>query len=187
MGASPLAVLKARFSFPADAVVDEKSAKELERLGYHGPKLQRLMTHRRSLITFMALFYTVAFLDRIWTITTEFKTLDDIRRCPQSAESDLMTKSFEELMSVAPAFGGSRWGKCEDHVQYRYAEKCTGEDDDEVCSDVKANSTQCIGRPNDQLALITPFSQFVKIIDDDVSFSDTTESSSVDPPRRFYS
>ena len=44
MGASPLAVLKARFSFPADAVVDEKSAKELERLGYHGPKLQRLMT-----------------------------------------------------------------------------------------------------------------------------------------------
>ena len=77
MGASPLTVLKARFSFPADAVVDEKSAKELERLGYHGPKLQRLMTHRRSLITFMALFYTVAFLDRIWTITTEFKTLDE--------------------------------------------------------------------------------------------------------------
>jgi hypothetical protein len=92
----------------------------------------------------MALFYTVAFLDRIWTITTEVKTLDDIRRCPQSAESDLMTKSFEELMSVAPACGGSRWGKCEDHVQYRYfahryAEKCTGEDDDEVCSAVKAD------------------------------------------------
>lgn len=189
MGASPLAVLKARFSFPADAVVDEKSSKELEKLGYRGPKLQRLMTHRRSLITFMALFYTVAFLDRIWTITTEFKTLDDIRRCPQSAESDLMTKSFEELMSVAPAFGGSRWGKCEDHVQYRYAEKCTGEDDDEVCSDVKADSTQCIGRPNDQLALITPFSQFVKIIDDDDDVSDeafdTTESSSVDPPVGF--
>jgi len=189
MGASPLAVLKARFSFPADQVVDEKSSKELEKLGYHGPKLQRLMTHRRSLITFMALFYTVAFLDRIWTITTEFKTLDDIRRCPQSAESDLMTKSFEELMSVAPAFGGSRWGKCEDHVQYRYAEKCTGEDDDEVCSDVKADSTQCIGRPNDQLAVITPFSQFVKIIDDDDAVSDeafyTTESSSVDPPVGF--
>ena len=189
MGASPLAVLKARFSFPADAVVDEKSSKELEKLGYHGPKLQRLMTHRRSLITFMALFYTVAFLDRIWTITTEFKTLDDIRRCPQSAESDLMTKSVEELMSVAPAFGGSRWGKCEDHVQYRYAEKCTGEDDDEVCSDVKADSTLCVGRPNDQLALITPFSQFVKIIDDDDDVSDeafdTTESSSVDPPVGF--
>ena len=103
MGASPLAVLKARFSFPADAVVDEKSAKELERLGYHGPKLQRLMTHRRSLITFMALFYTVAFLDRIWTITSEFKTLDDIRRCPQSAESDLMTKSFEEAKAAEEA------------------------------------------------------------------------------------
>ena len=72
-------------------------------------------------------------------------------------------------------------------MQYRYAEKCTGEDDDEVCSDVKADSTQCIGRPNDQLALITPFSQFVKIIDDDVSDEalDTTESSSADPPVGF--
>ena len=40
-----------------------------------------------------------------------------------------------------------------------------------------------------QLALITPFSQFVKIIDDDDDVSDealdTTESSSVDPPVGF--
>jgi len=191
MGLSPLAVLKARFSFPADVVIDDKSAKELDALGYTGPKLQRLLTHRRSLLTFMALFYTVAFFDRIWTINTEFKTLNDIQRCPESAESDLMTKSLEQLMSVAPAFGGSKWGECEaDHVQYRYAEKCTPtgeEDDDEVCSVVKADASQCIGRPNDQLALISPFSQFIKIVDDGDSsdFLDTTESTSTDPPVGF--
>ena len=41
--------------------------------------------------------------------------------------------------------------------------------------------------PERPVALITPFSQFVKIIDDDVSDEalDTTESSSVDPPVGF--
>ena len=187
MGLSPLAVLKARFSFPADVVIDDKSAKELDAKGYAGPKLQRLLTHRRSLLAFMALFYTVAFFDRIWTLNTEFTTLNDIRRCPESAEPDVLTKPLDQLMSVAPAFGGSKWGKCEaDHVQYRYAEeKCTStgdEDDDEVCSDVKADTSMCIGRPNDQLAVISPFSQFIKIVDDGDDFLDTTESTSTGPP-----
>ena len=187
MGLSPLAVLKARFSFPADVVIDDKSAKELDAKGYAGPKLQRLLTHRRSLLAFMALFYTVAFFDRIWTLNTEFTTLNDIRRCPESAEPDVLTKSLKQLMSVAPAFGGSKWGECEaDHVQYRYAEEeCTStgdEDDDEVCSDVKADTSMCIGRPNDQLAVISPFSQFIKIVDEGDDFLDTTESTSTGPP-----
>jgi hypothetical protein len=190
MRLSPLAVLKARFSFPVDCAIDEQSEKELAAKGYVGSKLQRLVAHRRALLTFMAIFYTVAFCDRIWTLNTEFKTLNDVRRCPESGQTDVLSKSLEQLLSVAPAFGGSRWGQCEaDHYQYRYTENCTetGEAGEEVCVDEKAEATTCIGRPNDQLAIITPFSQFIKVIDENAgdSFLYTTETSSADPPVGF--
>ena len=190
MRLSPLAVLKARFSFPVDCAIDEQSEKELAAKGYVGSKLQRLVAHRRALLTFMAIFYTVAFCDRIWTLNTEFKTLNDVRRCPESGQTDVLSKSLEQLLSVAPAFGGSRWGECEaDHYQYRYNENCTetGEAGEEVCVDVKAAETTCIGRPNDQLAIVTPFSQFIKVIDENAgdSFLYTTETSSADPPVGF--
>ena len=136
---SVFAVFKSRFSFPADVVLDEGSAKELDEKGYAEPKLQQLLTHRRSLLAFMSVFYTLALIDNIWALSTEFASYNDVRRCPNSSQSNVLTKNVTQLMDVVLTFGGTYWGKCEaDHMSYRYEE-------DENGDDVKVNQTMCLG------------------------------------------
>ena len=114
--------LKARFSMLTDVdlkrpevavradLVKNKCAAET-------PQLQRLLVHRSYLLALMAVMYSLQLADKIWAITAEFKTFDDIKRCPTLAEASFLTEPLE-LNSYYTGW----WEKCgatEADKQYR--------------------------------------------------------------------
>ena len=133
-----LNVLKARTSFPVDLDLDRERAHAdflKENYGVSEPRIQKTLIHRGFLLKLMAVFYTLFVIDNCWTITTEFKSYDDIKRCPELTEPEFL--SAEEL-SLQTYYTGY-WESCgaeTPNKQYRYVQK-------DYDTSVKATGSRC--------------------------------------------
>ena len=132
-----LNVFKARTSFPVDLDLDKEQAhaKYLkEKYGVTEPRIQKSIIHRGFLLKLMAVFYTLFLFDNCWTITTEFKSYDDIKRCPELTEPEFLNTEELELESYYTGY----WESCgaeTPNKQYRYV----GQNG----TSVKATGSQC--------------------------------------------
>jgi hypothetical protein len=114
--------LKARFSMMTDVDLNtpEIAARAVvvkDQCAATTPQLQRLLVHRSYLLALMAVMYSLQLADKIWAVTGEFKTYDDIKRCPTLAEASFLTEPLE-LNSYYTGW----WEKCgatEADKQYR--------------------------------------------------------------------
>lgn len=120
-----LNVLKARTSFPVDLDLDRERAHAdflKENYGVSEPRIQKTLIHRGFLLKLMAVFYTLFVIDNCWTITTEFKSYDDIKRCPELTEPEFLSA---EKLSLQTYYTGY-WESCgaeTPNKQYRYVQK----------------------------------------------------------------
>ena len=106
-----LNVFKARTSFPVDLDFDKEQAhaKYLkEKYGVTEPRIQKTLIHCGFLLKLMAVFYALFFFDNCWTITTEFKSYDDTKRCPELTESNFLTTNKLDNVSYYTGY----WESC---------------------------------------------------------------------------